>query len=82
MTLSNQKLTSYKKSNGSGILRSSNVSPLPLTVTQTATLGQIGSVATPALSRPLNAQLSYANNCSPLSTSTTASRLAVVAARI
>jgi hypothetical protein len=55
---------------------------LPFTATETAMFGQTGSAAKPVRSLPLNAQLSYASNCSPRSTSTTASRRAVVAAKI
>lgn len=62
--------------------RSRRVSPFPLTATETAMLGHTGSAASPERSLPPNAQLSYARSCSPLSTSTTASLRAVVAARI
>jgi len=55
---------------------------LPFTATDTAILGDVGSVARPVLSLPLAAQLSYANSCSPRSTSTTESLRDVVHAKI
>jgi len=55
---------------------------LPFTATDTAMLGDVGSVARPVLSLPLAAQLSYANSCSPRSTSTTESLRDVVHAKI
>ena len=48
-------ITSYRKSSGSGILRSKSVRPLPLTQQQTTMFGLLGSMLRPVLSLPLKA---------------------------
>ena len=73
---------SRTKSSGSGMRRSNNVNPFPLTHEHTAKWGQTGSVARGVLSLPEKAQSLYVIICCPVSVSKTDIRRAVVAARI